>query len=98
MSITEADGFSLPLHLLAWEEMLSSVQERGVNQLYPLRLREQDHLQAKVLWHLRGQSVLHPIQVKDHRSELRVSRWDWIFQENHVDQCLLLQSGLQESE
>lgn len=80
----------------AREEMPEHLQRRSAVELHPLRLHQQEALQAQILRRLHGRALLHPLQVQNHRHRVRVSQRGEFHMEDVVDPGLLLQPQLQE--
>lgn len=78
--------------------MPEHLQRRSSVKLDPLRLHQQEAIQAQILRRLHGRALLHPLQVQNHRHRVRVSQRDQFHMEDVVDPGLLLQPQLQESQ
>lgn len=76
--------------------MPEHLQRRSAVELHPLRLHQQEAIQAQILRRLHGRALLHPVQVQNHRHRVRVSQRDELHVEDAVDPGLLLQPQLQE--
>lgn len=78
--------------------MLEHLQRRSTPEPYHLWLHQQEAIQAQILRRLHRRTVLHSLQIQNHRRGVRVSQWNRILMEDDVDPGLLLQPQLQKSQ